>query len=237
MRRSKMLKKYFKMYLVVMIVILFFACTASAMNLDVGVRGLGGMAAGTTSTSAKTGEIGYEVGGGLNLDFYIVDLGKMSVGLSSGFEYLYLAYTSETTITAPSTVITADVSYSYLKIPLTVKGAYHVSDNIIITCDAGTFFGIFVGGKSDNTYNPEIPLAGLVNGETDLDKDTTNTLDIGLRFAAGVEIGVSENIYLSPGVLFDWGLRDTSKDDPITPSSKDTFWELGAYFGVVYRLF
>ena len=228
-----MFKKYFKIYLMVMISIAFLSGFASAANLDIGVRGVGGMAGGTTDTSAKTGKLGYAVGGGLNLDLYIVDLGKMSIGLSSGFEYLYLAYTSKTDIPAPPMVLTADVSYSYLKIPLTLKGAYNVSDNFIITCDAGTFFGIFVGGESDNTFNPEL----VPNGVSDLDKGTTYTLDIGLRFAAGVEIGITENIYLLPGVLFDYGLRDTSKDDALSPSSKDTFWDVAAYFGVVYRLF
>lgn len=232
-----MLKKFNKMSLIVMVIILSFAGIANAMNLDVGLKGFGGLAGGTTDSSDKTGKIGYAAGGGLILNFYVVDLGKMSVGLSSGFEYLYLAYTSETTITTPPTVLTADVSYSYLKIPLTVKGAFHVRDNLIITGDAGTFFGIFIGGKSDNTFNPEYPLFGIENGEADLDKDTTYTLDIGLRFAAGVEIGITENMKLSPGVLFDYGLRDTSKDDELSPSSKDTFWELNAFIGLVYRLF
>lgn len=228
-----MLKKFNKMSLIVMVIILSFAGIANAMNLDVGLKGYGGLAGGTTDSSAKTGEIGYAAGGGLILNFYAVDLGKMSVGLSYGFEYLYLAYTSETTITTPPTVLTADVSYSYLKIPLTVKGAFHVRDNLIITGDAGTFFGVFVGGKSDNTFDPSIGQ----DGEADLDKDTTYTLDIGLRFAAGVEIGITENMKLSPGVLFDFGLRDTSKDDELSPSSKDTFWEFNAFIGLVYRLF
>ena len=228
-----MLKKFNKMSLIVMVIILSFAGIANAMNLDVGLKGFGGLAGGTTDTSAKTGKIGYAAGGGLILNFYAVDLGKMSVGLSYGLEYLYLAYTSETTITTPPTVLTADVSYSYLKIPLTVKGAFHVRDNLIITGDAGTFFGVFVGGKSDNTFDPSIGQ----DGEADLDKDTTYTLDIGLRFAAGVEIGITENMKLSPGVLFDFGLRDTSKDDELSPSSKDTFWEFNAFIGLVYRLF
>ncbi len=230
-----MLKKFNKMSFIVMVIILSFAGIANAMNLDVGLKGYGGLAGGTTDSSDKTGEIGYAAGGGLILNFYAVDLGKVLLGASSGLEYLYMAYDSETTFTPPpfDTVLTAGVSYSYLKIPLTLRGAFRVSDTFIITADAGTFFGFFIGGKSDNTYDPEV----IPNGEVDLDKDTTYTLDIGLRFAAGVEIGITENMKLSPGVLFDYGLRDTSKDDELSPSSKDTFWELNAFIGLVYRLF
>ena len=229
-----MLKKFNKMSLIVMVIILSFAGIANAVNLDVGLKGFGGLAGGTTDTSAKTGKIGYAAGGGLILNFYVVDLGKVLLGASSGLEYLYLSYDSETTLTFPPyPVLTAGVSYSYLKIPLTLRGAFRVSDTFIITADAGTFFGFFIGGKSDNTYNPSIGQ----DGEVDLDKDTTEALDIGLRFAAGVEIGITENMKLSPGVQFDFGLRDTSKDQTGVPDSKDTFWEINAFIGLVYRLF
>lgn len=235
-----MLKKFNKMSLIVMVIILSFAGIANAMNLDVGLKGFGGLAGGTTDSSAKTGKIGYAAGGGLILNFYAVDLGKVLLGASSGLEYLYIAYESETDLTLPfppfEADLTAGVNYSYLKIPLTLRGAFRVSDTFIITADAGTFFGFFIGGKSDNTYDPEMA-PFLENGEVDLDKDTTEALDIGLRFAAGVEIGITENMKLSPGVQFDFGLRDTSKDDPISPSSKDTFWEINAVIGLVYRLF
>jgi hypothetical protein len=169
-------------------------------------------------------------------------MGRIRIGASSGVEYVFLSYESVTEITLPGPFVTdlsAKTSYSYFVVPLTVKGSYRLNSRISITADAGGFIGFFLSGTSDNTYDPDASGFGLFDGEEDLDEDTTEGLDIGLRFAAGLEMEISNKLLFTPGILFDLGLTDTSKDVPMSPvpSSKDTFWKLSAFAGIIYQLF
>ena len=237
-----MVKKFLFVFGVLLIVSLTLTGVLYAGDLGVGVRGLGGFAGGSTDSSAKDGKLGYSAGAEVNLNYYYLDMGKIRIGASSGVEYVYLSYESVTEITLPGpfvTDLTAKASYSYLVVPLTVRGVYRLNSRMSVTADAGGFLGFFLSGTSDNTYNPEIPLAFLENGKEDLDEDTTEGLDVGLRFAAGIEMEISNKLLFTPGILFDLGLTDTSKDVPMSPvpSSKDTFWKLSAFAGIIYILF
>ena len=93
-------------------------------------------------------------------------------------------------------------------------------------------FFIIVASLSIGLYEPTEP-------EITPDENTTEGLDVGLRFAAGLEMEISNKLLFTPGILFDLGLTDTSKDVPMSPvpSSKDTFWKLSAFAGVIYQLF
>jgi hypothetical protein len=226
--------------LVVILLFLFTAVTVNAQSLNLGIKGLGGFAGGSTDDSTKDGQLGFTTGGGLKLDFYFAQVKNTKIGVSSGVEYTFLSYESESDTVVPLVpvpTLATDTNYSYLTLPFTVKGAFSLNDTIALTLDVGTFFGIFLDGKSDNTFNPEVVFLGLTNGEEDLNSDTTERLDFGLRFAAGLDMNIGKKALFSPGVQFDLGLTDTSKDQPIVASSKDTFWKLTAFVGVGYRLF
>jgi hypothetical protein len=233
-----MYKKHLLVFGVLLIVSLALTGVLYAGDLGVGVRGLGGFAGGSTDSSAKDGKLGYSVGAEVNLNYYFFDVGRIRIGASSGVQYVFLSYESVTEIPLPATDLTAKTSYSYLVLPLTVRGAYRLNSRITLTADTGGFLGFFLSGTSDNTYDPEFP-PNLENGKEDLNKDNTERLDIGLRFAAGLEMEISDKLLFTPGILFDLGLTDTSKDvlmSPV-PSSKDTFWKLSAFAGIIYQLF
>jgi hypothetical protein len=235
-------RKFFFLFVFIVIFVFALFTALHAQSLDVRLEGFGGISAGSTDDPAKSGEVGFSGGGGIGVSLYLLQFGKIRLGASTGVDFMYLTYTSTTkTIPipvphTPSEDLKSDTNYSYLVVPVTIKCAYSLSDSLAAVFDAGPFFGFFLGGKSKNTYSNEWPPV-LVNGEDDLNKDTTEQLDIGLRLAASIELGINENLSVSPGLMFDIGFSDTSKDQPIVASSKDTFWKLDAYFAVIYNLF
>ena len=212
---------------------------ASAGDLVVGFRGFYGFAGGSTDDPGKTGDIGSSVGGGLAVQYYFITKGRMNLGLASGLDYVHLRYDSESTLNTllligQDTALEAQTSYSYLTVPLTIRALYEINEKLAFTADAGAFLGIFLGGKSVNDYEPEFL---LTDGVEDLNKDTTESMDIGLRFAAGLAMDVSKKLKLTPGILFDLGLKDTSKDQQLVTPSRDTFWKLTGMVTFVYELF
>ncbi len=221
---------------------LYSAAGAAAGDLVVGLRGFSGFAGGSTDDPNKTGKIGFSAGGGIGVQYYFLKVGKMDLGLASGMDYVYIRYDSKTLIDltgmgGPIVDLRSNTNYSYITVPLTVRGLVRLSDKLDLTADAGGFVGFFLGGQSDNIYNPELVPFGLVNGVSDLDKSTTESTDVGLRLALGLAMDVSPKLKLTPGILFDLGLKDTSKDTPPVSPSKDTFWKLTALVTVVYELF
>ncbi len=233
-------RKFFFLLLLIVIFVFALFTALNAQSIDVRLEGFGGLSGGSTDDPDKSGEVGFSGGGGIGVSFYFLQFGKIRLGASTGVDFMYLTYNSTTNTIAPAppSELSSDTNYSYLVVPVTAKGAYKLNDSLAITLDMGPFFGFFLGGKSKNTYNPEF-IGVLENGEEDLDKDTTEQLDIGLRLAASIELGINENLRISPGMMFDLGFSDTSKDLPmsIVASSKDTFWKLDVYFAVIYNLF
>lgn len=221
---------------------LLTAAGAAAGDLVVGVRGFSGLAGGSTDDPNKTGKIGFSAGGGVGVQYYFLKLGKMDLGLGSGMDYVYIQYNSTTIIDltgfgGPVVNLQSNTNYSYITVPLTVRGLVKLNDKLALTADAGGFMGFFLGGQSDNIYTPEYGPFGLVNGVSDLDDSTTEATDIGLRLAVGLDVDVSSKLKLTPGILFDLGLKDTSKDTPPVSPSKDTFWKLTALVTFVYEVF
>jgi hypothetical protein len=248
-----MLKKHMILLLAVGIGFLILPGMVAAQNLELGLRGFGGIAAGTTDNSDKTGSIGPAAGGGLVVNFYLFDLDFVRIGLSSGLEYTYLAYIYKQPVYADftpfgivDTDFTADARYNYLTIPASIKASFELTESVDLTVDLGAYFGFFLGGTSDNEWDPEVDLAAsppffpgmkLEDSEADLDDSNTPSMDIGLRIAVGVDIEIMENLLLSPGVLFDYGFSDITKDVELIPDAIDTFWKVVAYAGASYRLF
>jgi hypothetical protein len=239
-----MMKKWGAVTIIMCVVFTVFSGSALAGDFGIGVRGVGGFAGGTTNSDAKTGKLGFSAGGGVSLEYYFFRIRNMQIGLCTGVEYVYFAYRSETNFTPPApfntpTELNAKTKYSYLTIPFTLKGMFPLRSQNHLTVELGPFVGVFLDGKSDNTYDPENLLIGLENGENDLNKDTTEQTEWGIRAAANLVMDIGENLFFTPGLKLDFGFTDTSKDVPMSPvpSSKDTFWKFSAVAGLVYTLF
>jgi len=232
-----MKNKYYVVCVFVILLLFFLFTTVEAQRLDVRVQGFGGISGGSTDDDEKTGELGFSGGGGLAFTYYFLKSGRFRLGTTTGLDFMYLTYKSQTdTIWPVTTTLASDTNYSYLVVPLTLRGSFRLNDRLTLNLDAGPFIGLFLGGKSKNNFNPEAP-PFLVNGEEDLNKDTTEQRDIGLRLNVSLEMPFRNNLWFSPGILFDLGFSDTSKDQPIVSPSKDTFWKLGAYVALVHNLF
>ncbi len=232
-----MMKKWGAVLIIMCVVLTVFSGSAFAGDFGIGIRGVGGFAGGTTNSDAKTGKLGFSAGGGVSLEYYFAEIRNMQIGLCTGVEYVYFSYNSETNIPLPATVLTAETNYSYLTVPLTIKGIFQTKKKYDISFELGPYIGFFLDGKSKNTYNPET--GPLVNGENDLNKDTTEQTEWGIRAAANLVMDLGENLFFTPGLKLDFGFTDTSKDVPMSPvpSSKDTFWKFSAVAGLVYTLF
>jgi hypothetical protein len=207
-----------------------------ALGMDLTVHAGGGAAMGSTDDENKTGKIGFAAGGGAGIDLALLKLDALTLSLSTGVEYLFLKYDSDVFIDTGvlgTTDLTATTDYSYLTLPLVLQGALPLNDKLSLRLSAGGFAGFFLGGNADNTYDPPIPLAGLTDGEVELDDTYIEAWQYGLRFGLAAEIKGGGKINLEPGLLFDLGLTDTTKLE----ASDDTFWALTAYIGCRYSLF
>ena len=207
-----------------------------AAGLEVGIVGNIGGAGGTTDNSDVTGQLGLTYGGGLTVTHYFVDLGGVRLGVSTGLEYKLLNYFYEEPLTlVPTTLSVNPATYNYLTIPLTVKAAFDLSKSLALTVELGAYIAIFAGGESVTEFDPEI----IPNTTADLEDENTPATDIGLRAKVGVDIEVIPNLLITPGVLFDFGLTDITKDFAANPRAEasDTLWVVDGFVAVSYRLF
>jgi len=215
---------------------------AMAAGLEVGIVGNIGAAGGTTDNSDVTGQLGLTYGGGLTVTHYFVDLGGVRLGASTGLEYKLLNYYYEETVAIPLPPFETDLAanpatYTYWQIPITVKAAFDLSKTLALTVELGAYIAIFGGGESETEFDPEA--APFENQTADLDDDTTPATDIGLRAKVGVDIEVIPNLLITPGILFDFGLTDITKDDyaeDLREDARDTFWAADGFIAISYKL-
>jgi hypothetical protein len=242
------MKKRKGVLLLIIVAFLAMPMMVSALGLDVSVQAGVGAAMGTTDDDNKSGKLRWAAGGGVALDFYILEISSFEVGISAGADYVNLHYygiAKNVPTPAPLPLLlterTSESTYNYLTIPFAIVGMYDLSDTLSIIGRIGGFAGYFLGGTVDNTYDPEIILPGpipvYVNGEVDLDDSNTEQWMYGLRFYVGAELMKKGKISFAPGIQFDLGLTDTSVDDVQPLPSKDTFWALTANVGVRYSVF
>jgi len=234
-----MSKRLFVLFLAMM-VFLGIPMVVGALGLDVSVQAGGGMAMGTSDSDLKTGKLRWSADAGLAFDVYAFELGSLSLGLYLGADYVMLNYygiTDLTTYGAGDRV--GEPRYNYLFIPAAVVGNLGLKVDKSVTVRIGGFAAYFLGGKTDVTYDTEVPLAGLINGEYDLDDTNTEQWMYGIRAYAGVDLFTKGKITISPGIQFDMGLTDATVDIPLFPPdvSKDTFWALNAIVSVKYGVF
>jgi len=211
----------------------------SAVGLGVEAKAGGGLALGTTSNPNQTGDVRWGGMGGIDFDVYLLSIGGFDVGASAGAEYSYLTFHGVlSNISAGplgTTTLTSDSTYRYVNFPVALVGRMPLSSSMNLSLRAGGFIGYFLGGSSDNSYNPQIPLAGLTNGTVTLDSSTTVQWEYGLHFTGGVDIGLGSGLFFSPSIVFDLGLTNTTNTSGYQYS--DTFWSLTAMLGIKYNFF
>jgi hypothetical protein len=212
---------------------------AMAAGLEVGIVGNIGAAGGTTDNKDVTGQLGLTYGGGLTVSHYFVDLGGVRLGASTGLEYKLLNYIYEEPDIEVFPTVFAKLSvdpavYTYLVIPVTVKAAFDLSNSLALAVELGVSIGIFLGGESESSFGPPVNSSAT----TDLEDENTPATDIGLRGKVGLDIEVIPNLLITPGILFDFGLTDITKDFTGNPRAKarDTLWAADGFVAVSYKL-
>ncbi|HVO40402.1 MAG TPA: outer membrane beta-barrel protein [Spirochaetia bacterium] len=210
---------------------------AGALGLDIEAKVGGGLAAGTTSNPNQTGSprAGFEAG--LDFDVFLLSAGPVDLGLSLGGQFSYLTFHGVLNVPAAPPFIpvaftlTSDSNYKYINIPISIVGRLPIDDSLRLTFRAGGFIGYFLGGASDNSYSPPIQ----PNGTVTLDSSTTVQWEYGIHVTGGVDIALVGGLALSPSVVFDMGLTNTTNTPGYAYS--DTFWSLTAMIGIKYTVF
>lgn len=234
-----MLKKTGLLLSLVCVFFLGAALGLSALGLDIEVKGGGGMAMGTTDDPDKSGELRWALDAGLSLDLYLLELGRLSLGLSGGAGYANLNYHGVDPnvydpIDAAFTTQTSDSSYNYVLFPAGLVAKLGIGARHSLTVRGGGFAGYFLSGTSDLTYNPETTLFN--NGSVKLDDSNTELWMYGLSFYAGLDLLSKGRMSITPSLEFNIGLTDTSIDAMQPTPSKDTFWALTVNFGIRYGI-
>ncbi len=222
-----------------LIIIGFFGMPmmASALGMDVSLQAGGGAAMGTTDDDLKSGKLRWSVEAGLAVDVYALEFGSLSVGLSTGADYVLLNFYGITDLSAYGAGDrTSEPRYNYLFIPAALVGNLGLQADKSVTVRIGGFAAYFLGGKTDITYETEIP-GTFDNGEYDLNDTNTEQWMYGIRAYVGANLFKKGKLSISPGIQFDMGLTDTSVSIPPIDTSKDTFWAITANVGVKYNLF
>jgi hypothetical protein len=172
-------------------------------------------------------------GGGVGVDLYLMTVGSIDIGISTGVEYSYLTFHSAwNNFQFPGEVQTTDATYNYINVPIALVGRIPIGSALNMVVKAGGFIGFFLNGSTNNTYSqPPIP-----NNTTTLDSSNTIQMEYGLHFIAGTDIGLGGALAVCPALQFDMGLTDTSVNGGAAGSFKDTFWSLTLVVGIKYTV-
>ncbi len=219
--------------------------TAFAFGVDIEAKGGAGLGLGTTDNDDIEGAVRLSGGAGIDADIYFLKAGPVDLGISVGVDYSYLSfhskwknYLSSVTIpyTGQTTDQTTDSQYHYINFPVMIVGSMPINSTMRVFVKAGGFVGYLVGGTAEVSYDPELALVSMTDTDVDLDSDNTNRWEWGLNFVAGVDIPIGANFSVTPQLLYNMGLADTTKSFAGT-SFKDTFWALTAMVGIKYKVF
>jgi hypothetical protein len=209
---------------------------AFALGIDVEVKGGAGIGLGTTDNKDIEGAVRLSGGAGIDADIYFLEAGPIDLGICVGIDYAYLSFHSKwKNYLSYPTSQTTDSKYNYINFPVMIVGSLPINSTMRLFVKAGGFVGYFVGGTAELSYNPQIP-PYFTDTDADLDSSNTNRWEWGLNFVAGVDIPIGANFSLTPQLLYNMGLTDTTKSFAGT-SFKDTFWALMPMVGIKYRIF
>ncbi len=210
--------------------------TAFAFGLDVEAKGGVGLGLGTTDNDDIEGAVRLSAGAGIDADIYFLKTGPVDLGVCVGVDYSYLSFHSKwkNYLSFPTDQIT-DSKYHYVNFPVMIVGSMPINSTMRLFIKAGGFIGYLVGGTAEVSYDPEIP-GFFTDTDVDLDSDNSNRWEWGLNFVGGVDIPIGDKFSVSPQILYNMGLTDTTKSFAGT-SFKDTFWALTFMVGIKYKAF
>jgi hypothetical protein len=238
------MRKGFLVMILLGVLIAAVPMMAVALGLDVEAKGGAGVGLGTTNNPAIAGAVQLSGGAGIDFDLYFLKAGPVDLGISLGVDYSYLSFTStwsgypSSPFIPFSTTQTAITQYNYINIPLMLAGSIPLNSDLRLVLKAGGFIGWFLGGTSNLTYATQNAFFGMVNGSTTLNSSTTYIWEGGLNFIGGLDISVANNFAITPQILFNMGLTNTTLPVPYpgTPGFNNTFWALTAEVGIKYKV-
>jgi hypothetical protein len=207
---------------------------AVALSLDVEAKGGAGVALGSTDNSSVTGSARLAALGGIGVDLYLLTAGPVDLGISTGVDYSYLTtHSTWTNFQGAGTDQTSDATYNYVNIPIALVGRMPVGP-VSLLVRAGAFIGFFLNGKTDLSYS--VQFGPFTNGPHTFDSNDVESMNYGLHFTAGADIGLMQNVTLAPAVQFDMGLTDTTPNNVNNGTFKDTLWSLTVVVGIKYNV-
>jgi hypothetical protein len=216
------------------LVFLAVPMTVTALGLDVEAKAGAGVGLGTTDNTDITGVARLAAGGGISVDLYLLSLGPVDIGLSTGVEYSYLTFHSTwaNKVALPPSDMTTDSIYNYLNLPISLVGSMPINPSIKLVVRAGGFIGYFLSGTYKNTFsNPFIP-----SNSGSFDSDSANRWEYGLHFTAGADLALGGSLWVEPALQFDMGLTDTTPNNATNGHFNDTFWSLTMVLGIKYKV-
>jgi hypothetical protein len=225
---------------------------AGALSLDVEANGGGGLGLGSTNNPNETGYPLASFQGGIEADLFLVSLGPVDLGLSTGLEYDSMTNHGKVSNepapppAPPGTLqtIDSDNTYNYLIVPFVITSRIPLSQSLNLSLRAGGFYGFFLGGKANNITSS----LGGPSSSANLDSTNTTAALIGLHFSGGVDIRLAGSLFLSPSVIFNMGLTNTTgfPGEPFSQSNytfydsktySDSLWSLTLMIGLKYNVF
>jgi len=215
---------------------------AGAIGLDVEANAGGGLGLGSTNNPSETGAPRAALQGGIEADLFLLSLGPVDLGISTGLEYDNM--TNHGTVNnpaippfVPAVTVDSDNNYVYLIVPFVLTSRIPLSQSMNLSLRAGGFYGFFMGGQATNiTYNPAI------GGPTSATLNSSNTPPglLGLHFSGGVDFGLGGNFFLAPSVIFNLGLTNTTGNSMTNytfgngSTYSDSLWSLTLMIGLKY---
>jgi len=228
------------------LVALALPLAAGAISLDVEANAGAGLGLGSTNNPAETGSPRFAFQGGIEGDLFLFRAGPVDLGFSTGLEYDNM--TNHGTVNnpaipalgEPAITVDSDNDYVYLIVPFVLTSRIPLSQSMNLTLRAGGFYGFFMGGQATNiTYNP------AVGGPTSATLNSSNTPPglLGLHFSGGVDFGLGGGLFLSPSVIFNMGLTNTTGTSMTNytfgngSTYVDSLWSLSLLIGIKYNVF
>jgi Outer membrane protein beta-barrel domain len=214
--------------------------TASAVGLDLEANAGAGLGLGSTSNPNETGSPRFAFQGGIEADLFLVSVGPVDLGISTGLEYDNM--TNHGTVTYPGPLaVDSDNNYVYLIVPFAITSRISLSQSMNLSLRAGGFYGFFMGGQATNITNQP------VTSQT-FDSSNTPTSLLGLHFSGGLDYSLGGNLFLSPSIIFNMGLTNTTGFPPLPFSQtnytfpgdlktySDSLWSLTLMIGLKYNV-
>lgn len=216
---------------------------ASAIGLDVEANVGGGLGLGSTNNPSETGSPRAALQGGIEADLFLVNVGPVGLGISTGLEYDNMTNHGTVNYPAippfvPAMTVDSDDNYVYLIVPFVITSRIQLSQSLNLSLRAGGFYGFFLGGQATNITSS----LGGPSSSAPLNSSNTPPGLLGLHFSGGVDFGLGGGLFLSPSVIFNMGLTNTTGNSMTNYTFAngsvytDSLWSLTLMIGLKYTV-